>query len=185
MSSAHDSDEPGLRELFEGHALRATPEVSATPRLAVEIAALLQHGYKASEEAAADRAREVAAWTLEMARLAQLAYQLGTRLAATEQTMAEAGLSHDHRLLRITHNQMEDLLSAKGFSVLDLTGELLTPTLAERVRVVAREPVPGGDRERIIRSVQPLVLFGGKTILPGEVVVGTPEVDVHQGPNLE
>jgi hypothetical protein len=66
-----------------------------------------------------------------------------------------------------------DALTQAGVEVQDHNNALYDA--GQSLRVVAFQPTPGIDRERIVETIKPTVYYQSQWIQMGEVIVGTPE----------
>lgn len=66
-----------------------------------------------------------------------------------------------------------DALAQARLQILDHTGAAYDAT--QSLTVVAFQPTPALDRERVIETLRPTVYFEKEWIQMGEVIVGTPE----------
>lgn len=64
-------------------------------------------------------------------------------------------------------------LSELGLQIQDHTGNAFDS--GQSLEVLAFQPTRGISRETVIETVRPTVYFGGKRILMGQVIVGTPD----------
>jgi hypothetical protein len=65
-----------------------------------------------------------------------------------------------------------DTLAEAGIEILDHNGKVYEP--GESLKVLAFQPAPSLDRERIVETVKPTVYLGEQWLQMGEVIVGTP-----------
>ncbi|WP_242904407.1 hypothetical protein [Actinomadura terrae] len=78
--------------------------------------------------------------------------------------------------MRSTTRQVEkawDTLVQAGVEIKDHLNEPFDSGLS--ISVVAFQPTPGLERERVIETIRPSVYFGDQRIQMAEVIVGTPE----------
>ncbi|WP_242884325.1 hypothetical protein [Actinomadura litoris] len=78
--------------------------------------------------------------------------------------------------MRSTTRQVEkawDTLVQAGVEIKDHLGEPFDSGLS--ISVVAFQPTPGLERERVIETIRPSVYFGDQRIQMAEVIVGTPD----------
>jgi hypothetical protein len=73
-----------------------------------------------------------------------------------------------------------DALAALGVEVHEYDG--LAYTAGLQMRVLAFQPVPGLDGERVLETVGPAVTLRGGLIRMGEVIVGIPEDSTEETP---
>jgi hypothetical protein len=66
-----------------------------------------------------------------------------------------------------------DALAQAGIEVRDHRGDPFDPGLA--LTVVAYQPTPGIDRDRVVEAIRPSVYLNDRSIQVAEVIVGTPE----------
>jgi hypothetical protein len=66
-----------------------------------------------------------------------------------------------------------DRLSELGLQIQDHTGNAFDS--GQSLQVLAFQPTRGILRETVVETVRPTVYFGGKRILKGQVIVGTPD----------
>jgi len=74
-----------------------------------------------------------------------------------------------HRDIAIIRKAMEQL----GIETIDPVGKVYDPGMA--LRVVSFEPTAGFAREEIKETIKPTLLWHGKLLQVGEVIVGTPQ----------
>lgn len=74
-----------------------------------------------------------------------------------------------------------DALTDTGIEVQSHDGLAAAPGLA--LSVVAYQPTPGLDSDRVIETIRPSVYLHGRTIQQGEVVVGTPVEEDAKDPS--
>jgi hypothetical protein len=65
-----------------------------------------------------------------------------------------------------------DALAGAGVEIQSHDGTAADPGLS--LSVVAYQPTPGLDRDRVIETIRPTVYHHGRVIQQGEVIVGTP-----------
>jgi hypothetical protein len=73
-----------------------------------------------------------------------------------------------------------DALAGAGVEIQSHDGAAADPGLS--LSVVAYQPTPGLDRERVIETIRPTVYHHGRIIQQGEVIVGTPEDEPIEPP---
>lgn len=102
--------------------------------------------------------------------------QLGTDLWRLRSKMIEPGTDRPLETMRRAFRHLEsawDTLAAEGLTVQDHTDTAFDAGLA--LKVIAFQPTPGVQSERIIETIKPSVYLKGQPIQMGEVIVGTPE----------
>lgn len=160
---------------FTAHAPRDVPLEADALHLAGEIASLLDGHDRARREqdrqhqAERDRSRR------DVARQVQLVFQLDRVLSACEARLGEAGLSRIHKQIRVLKDQFVDHLAAMGYRWYDPVGEEFVGDLVEAVEVDDHRCSSEYERETIVETREPIVLFDGAVALNGAVVVGVPE----------
>ena len=68
-----------------------------------------------------------------------------------------------------------DTLAEAGVDIRDHTNEPVPEYGSLGLSVLAYQPIPGFERERVIETVKPSVYVGGRLLQMGQVIVGTPE----------
>jgi hypothetical protein len=68
-----------------------------------------------------------------------------------------------------------DTLADAGVDIRDHTNEPVPEYGSLGLSVLAYQPMPGFERERVIETVKPSVYVGGRLLQMGQVIVGTPE----------
>lgn len=66
-----------------------------------------------------------------------------------------------------------DVLTQAGLEILDHTGKPFDS--GQAIKVIAFQPTPGVARERVQETIKPTIIFKGKHIQMGEVIVAAPE----------
>ncbi len=66
-----------------------------------------------------------------------------------------------------------DTLAQAGVEILDHTGSAYDA--GQSLKVLAFQPTPGLDRERVVETVKPTIYLASQWIQMGEVIVGQPE----------
>lgn len=73
-----------------------------------------------------------------------------------------------------------DVLAQKGIEVRDDVGARYVPGMA--LRVVAFQPTPGIQHEKVIESIRPSIFYRERLLQRGEVIVATPENSTQAAP---
>ena len=106
---------------------------------------------------------------------ASVAAAVATGLWRMRNRMVEPGTDRPLADLRPLYRHLEatwDALTGAGIEIQSHDGDIADPGLS--LSVVAYQPTPGLDRDRIVETIRPTVYFGGRIIQQGEVIVGTP-----------
>jgi hypothetical protein len=111
-----------------------------------------------------EQRRLVAGIATGLWRLRQKMVKLGSREPAEDMSRAVRHLE-----------SLWDTLSQAGTEIIDHSGESFSP--GSSLRVLAFQPVTGIDRDRVIETIKPTIVFKGQTVQIGEVVVGTPATE--------
>jgi len=101
---------------------------------------------------------------------------LGTGLWRLRQRMVEPGTDRPLDEMRRAFRHMEslmDVVRAAGLEVQDLTGAPFHSGMS--LQVLAFQPTPGVQREKVAETIKPTIYFNGTMIQMGEVIVATPE----------
>jgi hypothetical protein len=101
--------------------------------------------------------------------------KVATGVWRLRQRFLEPGSDRPREELRRPYRDVEalwDTLTEAGLEILDHTGKPYEP--GESLKVIAFQPAPGLDRERVVETVKPTVYLGGEWLQMGEVIVGTP-----------
>jgi hypothetical protein len=77
------------------------------------------------------------------------------------------------RPLRHANAAMESLAQL-GLEIVDHTGEQLPKSGAYALKVISFEPKEGLTQDVVLETVRPTILFSGRRIQMGEIIVGTP-----------
>jgi len=109
-----------------------------------------------------------------VARAAQIVFHLERAVGEAEAPLANSGLGRVHTRLRIVKDQLKSHLAAAGFTWSDPAGKDFEGELAERVEVDGWRHAAEFGREVVAETREPIVLFRGRVVLPGAVVVGAP-----------
>jgi hypothetical protein len=72
-----------------------------------------------------------------------------------------------------------DTLEEAGIEISDHTGEPVPEYGVLLLDVLAYQPTPGIDRDRIVDTIRPSVYLRQRLVQMGQVIVGTPEGDVE------
>lgn len=105
----------------------------------------------------------------------QLLADLGTGLWRLRQKMLKPGTTQPLEEMRKPYRHFEsvwDALSQAGIAIHDYTDRPFDQGLS--LKVIAYQPTPGLNRERIIETVKPSIYLQDTMIQMGEVIVGTP-----------
>jgi hypothetical protein len=109
---------------------------------------------------------------------ARFAATVATGLWRMRNRMVEPGTERPLPEMRQVYRHFEatwDALAGAGIEVQSHDGDIADPGLS--LSVVAYQPTPGLDRDRIVETIRPTVYLGGQIIQQGEVIVGTPQED--------
>ena len=109
---------------------------------------------------------------------ARFAAAVATGLWRMRNRMVEPGTDRPLPDLRPLFRHLEatwDALTSAGIEIQSHDGDIADPGLS--LSVVAYQPTPGLDRDRIVETIRPTVYLGGRIIQQGEVIVGTPQGD--------
>jgi len=74
----------------------------------------------------------------------------------------------------------QDALAEMGIEILDHTGERIPDKGAVGLKRLAFEPQEDLEHEAVLETIKPTILFRGRQIQMGEVIVGIPK---HKGPS--
>ena len=91
------------------------------------------------------------------------------------QRFLQPGSDQPREELRRAYRDVEalwDTLSGAGLEILDHTGALYEP--GQSLKVLAFQPTPGIDRERVLETIKPTVYLQSEWLQMGEVIVATP-----------
>jgi hypothetical protein len=119
--------------------------------------------------------RNTAKYASSEAELIPLLRDVGVGLWRLRQKMVEPGTDRPLEEMRRVYRHCQsvwDALSEAGVEIQDHTGAPFDSGLA--LSVLAFQPTPGLERERIIETVKPSVYYKKKRIQMGEVIVGRP-----------
>lgn len=72
-----------------------------------------------------------------------------------------------------------DTLEGAGVEIVDHTDQAFNAGMS--LKVIAFQPTPGLEREMVIETIKPTVYIHDQLVQTGEVVVGTPDSDMHEG----
>jgi len=142
-----------LRRLTE----TASPELDALPRPEINTTA----------ELSADLRKEQFRFLAD----------IGTGLWRLRQKMVQPGTDRPVEEMRKAYRHFEsvwDALSKAGLEVRDHVDTPYDAGLA--LNVIAFQPTPGLERERVIETIKPTIYFKDLWLQMGEVIVGTPEL---------
>lgn len=124
-------------------------------------------------EAAAREPREARPRTKDEKRFLA---EMSTGLWRLKQKMVRPGTDHPLEETAMAYRHLEsvwDVLSEAGIKIQDHTGRPYDSGLS--LEVLAFQPTPGIERERIIETISPSVYLDGEPIQRGTVIVGTKE----------
>jgi hypothetical protein len=108
--------------------------------------------------------------------IAALFANIGTGLWRIRQKMTRPGTSKPLDGMERPYRHFEsvwDVVKQAGVEIRDYGDEPFVSGMS--LNVVAFQPMPGLERERILETIKPTVYYKGKPIQMGDVVVGTPE----------
>ena len=128
------------------------------------------HGFR--EESAKVGPQSISPIKIELASFVDLgcaAWKLRQKMF--DQTTGEPkdDLRHLARHVQVIWERLSEL----GLQIQDHTGNAFDS--GQSLEVLAFQPTRGISRETVIETVRPTVYFGGKRILMGQVIVGTPD----------
>ena len=103
-----------------------------------------------------------------LAAVATGLWRMRTKMVEPETGLPLPGMRPLYRHLEATW----DALAAAGVEIQSLDGAAADPGLA--LSVVAYQPTPGLDRDRVVETIRPGVYRNSRVIQQGEVIVGTP-----------
>ncbi len=101
---------------------------------------------------------------------------ISTGLWRLKQKMVKPGTNQPLEEMQRAYRHLEsvwDALTQAGAEIMDYTNNPFDAGMS--LKVIAYQPVPGLERERVIETIKPTVYFRGKQIQMGEVIVGRPE----------
>jgi hypothetical protein len=107
--------------------------------------------------------------------LLKLLAEISTGLWRTQQRMVDPATNEPQNEMRRAYRPLLstlDALSRAGVEIKDRTNEKYVVGLSEKV--IAVEPTPGLQIERIIETVKPSVYYQGNCLQLGEIIVGVP-----------
>jgi len=110
----------------------------------------------------------------------KLLADVGTGLWRLKQKMIRPGTDQPLDEMRRAYRHLEsvwDALSQAGTEIQDHTESPFDPGMA--IKVIAYQPTPGLNREKVIETIKPTIYHKGKAIQMGEVIVGRPETEPH------
>lgn len=102
--------------------------------------------------------------------------QTGTGLWRLRQNMLRPGSDQPHEEMRRPFRHLQsvlDVLAAEGVTIQDHTDSLFDSGMS--LQVIAFQPTPGIERERVAETIKPTIYLDGRMIQMGEVIVATPE----------
>ncbi|MDP2955078.1 MAG: hypothetical protein Q8N53_01540 [Longimicrobiales bacterium] len=102
---------------------------------------------------------------------------LGTGLWRLKQRMLEPGTDRPLEVMRRAFRHLESLVDVArgaGLEIQDHTGAPFHSGMS--LQVLAFQPTPGVQREKVAETIKPTIYFNGTMIQMGEVIVATPEV---------
>jgi hypothetical protein len=70
-------------------------------------------------------------------------------------------------------------LEEAGVEIVDHTGQIFVAGMS--LKVIAFQPTPGLEREMVIETIKPTIYIHDQLVQTGEVIVGTPDSDEHEG----
>jgi hypothetical protein len=106
----------------------------------------------------------------------RLIADLATGLWRLKKRFLEPGTDRPREELRRAYRDVEalwDTLTQAGVEVIDPTGKPYDP--AESLNVLAFQPTPGLNQEKVIETVRPTVYLRSHWLQMAEVIVGTPD----------
>jgi hypothetical protein len=106
----------------------------------------------------------------------RLLAELGTGLWRLRQRMVDPSTGEPTEVMRRAFRHLQsvwDALAAAGVEIQDHTGSEYDPGLS--IQVLAFQPMPELEREKVIETVKPTVYYRGRRLQMGDVIVGTPE----------
>ena len=109
---------------------------------------------------------------------------LSTHVWRLRQKMLEPGTDRPKESFRRECRYMEalwDSLAQAGIKIQEHTGKPFDAGLA--LKVLAYQPTPGINRERVQDTVKPTIYYQGKHIQMGEVIVESPQSNANPNPN--
>jgi hypothetical protein len=112
----------------------------------------------------------------------RLVAEIATGVWRLRQRFAQIGVDRTRDDLRRAARDVNALwatLIESGVEILDHTGADYDP--GQALQVIAFQPTPGIERERILETVKPTVYFESRWIQLGEIIVGTPERSTSPG----
>lgn len=114
-------------------------------------------------------------WELEILRLLA---EVTTGVWRTRQRMLSPGSQEPREEMRRAYRPLQatlDSLQQAGIEIVDRTNEKYVVGLAERI--IAVEPTPGLNIEKIVETIRPAVYYQGNLLQQGEIIVGVPKKD--------
>jgi hypothetical protein len=100
---------------------------------------------------------------------------VATNLWRLRQKMIEPGTDRPLEEMRRAWRHLQsawDVLADAGIEIQDHTGAPFD--VGQSLHVIAYQPTPGLNAERVIETIKPSVYYGGRVVQMGEVIVGTP-----------
>ena len=106
----------------------------------------------------------------------KLVAELATGIWRLKQRCVEPGTDQPKEELRRVYRDVEalhDALIQAGLEIQSHTNSTYDPS--QSLSVLAFQPTPGIDRDRILETIKPSIYYKSQRIQMGEVIVGTPE----------
>jgi len=104
--------------------------------------------------------------------------ELATGLWRLRTKVTEPGTDVARPEMRSVRRQVEWMWGVLTDAGLDVQSHDQQPTdPGQSLNVLASQPVPGLDRERVLETVRPTVYLAGRVIQRGEVIIGTVPAD--------
>ena len=104
--------------------------------------------------------------------------ELATGLWRLRTKVTEPGTDVPRPEMRAVRRQVEWMWGVLTDAGLDVQSHDQQPTdPGQSLKVIASQPVPGLDRERVLETVRPTVYLAGRVIQRGEVIIGTVPAD--------
>lgn len=108
----------------------------------------------------------------------RLLADVGTGLWRLRQRMLQPGSDQPLEEMRRPYRHLQsvwDALTEAGVEIRDHTGQAVPQGGIYALKVLAYQPTPGLNSERVIETIKPSIYLGEHLVQMGEVIVGTPE----------
>jgi hypothetical protein len=140
---------------------------------AMEISAALQHSSIELAKAHQQANKDHDAIIMALAQQAVHVFAMDTKLKLIATSQAEGSLGQSYRSLCIIRDQMRSALCEVSIEIEDPSGKPYEE-VADRIDVVSWRLHENFPTEVVIEVHQPIVIYHGKLIWPGRVIMGAP-----------